>query len=252
MITLALLDGARHAYFTREGGVSDGIYASLNCGWGSGDRLERVARNRAIAMERLGLSAGRLVTCRQVHGSRIVTVEQPWPREEMPEADGLVTRTRDVALGILTADCAPVLFVDPDAEVVGAAHGGWRGALGGVLEATVAAMEALGGARGRIRAGIGPLIGPNSYEVGAEFPLPFLAEDPANADLFVPAKRPRHAMFDLAAYIERRLRRLGVAMVGRAGGDTAAEETRFFSYRRAVLRGEAAYGRALSAIALAE
>ncbi len=253
MVTLGALDagsGIRHSFFTRQGGVSDGLFHSLNCGFGSGDAAECVARNRAIAMARLGLPADRLLTCRQIHSAAVVTVEQPWGRDEAPQADGLVTRVRGLALGVLAADCAPILLHDPRAAVVGAAHGGWRGALGGVVEATLAAMAALGAERRHIRAGIGPCIGRDSYEVGADFPQPFIAEDPASRGCFAPARRDGRWLFDLGRYLEERLRRAGVATVQRAAHDTAAEPDRFFSYRRACLRGEPGYGRGLSAIAL--
>jgi len=255
VITLDLLetDGAvRHAFFTRQGGVSGGLFASLNCGFGAGDPSENIARNRALAIERLDLRAERLVTCRQVHSAMAVVVNRPWRREDAPAADGMATLVPGVALGVLAADCAPVLFCDPVARVIGAAHAGWRGAFAGVIEATVAKMVALGAEPRHIRAGIGPCIGPASYEVGPEFPLPIIAEDPGAEPLFVPARRPGHLLFDLARYVERRLGRAGVTMVERAPHDTAAEEQRFFSYRRARLRGETAYGRELSAIALVE
>jgi hypothetical protein len=253
MITLDLLDhdtGIRHAFFNREGGVSGGFFESLNCGFGSGDAAESVAQNRAIAMERLGFSPDRLVTCHQTHSTMVVTVEKPWPREAAPRADGLVTRRSGIALGILTADCAPILFEDAVARVIGAAHGGWRGALAGIVEATLDRMESLGAQRARIRAGIGPCIAQASYEVGPEFPQPFLSDDPASTAYFAPALRSGHFMFDLPGYIERRLARAGIATVDRAAHDTVAEDTQFFSYRRACLRGEPVYGRALSAIAL--
>jgi hypothetical protein len=253
MITLDLLNhnpGIRHAFFTRQGGLSGGFFESLNCGFGSGDAAETVARNRAIAMERLGLSPDRLVTCYQVHSTTVVTVENPWPRDAAPRADGLVTRGSGIALGILAADCAPILFADAVANVIGAAHGGWRGALGGIVETTLDRMEALGAERARIRAGIGPCIAQRSYEVGPEFPKPFLSDDPASAAYFAPAVQTGRFMFDLPGYIERRLARAGVAVVERAAHDTVAEHTHFFSYRRACLRGEPVYGRALSAIAL--
>ena len=253
MITLDLLDHGTpilHGFFTRRGGVSGGLFESLNCGFGSGDAAERVARNRAIAMERLGFSPDGLVTCYQVHSTTVITVEKPWPRDAAPRADGLVTRGSGIALGILTADCAPVLFEDAAARVIGAAHGGWRGALGGIVEATLDRMEALGAERTRICAGVGPCIAQSSYEVGPEFPQPFLAHDPASAAYFVPAERTDHFMFDLPGYIEGRLARAGVAVIDRAARDTVAEDTHFFSYRRACLRGEPVYGRTLSAIAL--
>ncbi len=253
MITLATLDaegGVRHGFFTRRGGVSEGLFASLNCGFGSGDAAERVARNRMIAMEGLGLGADRLLTCRQIHSSAVLTVETPWRREDAPVADGMVSRIPGLALGVLTADCAPVLFHDPVARVIGAAHAGWRGALRGVVEATVAGMLAIGAEPRHIRAGIGPCIGPSSYEVGPEFPQPILAEDLAAEVFFAPARRAGHFMFDLAGYVEHRLKRAGVAVVQHAAMDTVVAEDRCFSYRRACLRGEAAYGRALSAIVL--
>jgi YfiH family protein len=253
MITLDLLAddaGIRHAFFTRRGGISVGPYDSLNCGFGSGDATESVTRNRAIAMQRLGLPADRLVTCHQIHSAAVVTIEKPWTREAAPHADGMVTRQPDIALGVLTADCAPILLQDPVAKVIGAAHGGWRGALGGVVEATLKGMEVLGAERTRIRAGIGPCIAASSYEVGPEFPQQFLSEDAASAFYFTSALRSGHFMFDLPGYIEHRLGRAGIAIVERACYDTVAEEQRFFSYRRACLRGAPAYGRGLSAIVL--
>jgi purine-nucleoside/S-methyl-5'-thioadenosine phosphorylase / adenosine deaminase len=254
MITLKALDGeptVRHAFFTREGGVSDGLFASLNCGFGSGDKVENVSRNRALAAARLDLPPERLVSCHQVHGTTVITVERPWRREDNPRADGMVTRVPGIALGILAADCAPVLFADPEARIVGAAHGGWRGALAGVVEATVATMVALGARSGHIRAGIGPCIAQPSYEVGPEFEAAFAAADPENRAFFMPASRPGHFLFDLPGYIEHRLGRLGLAAVECSGRDTAAEEETFFSYRRACLRGETDYGRGLAAITLA-
>lgn len=245
-------DGVRHAFFTRAGGVSGGIFASLNCGFGSGDAAARVAENRARALAALDLESDRLVTCRQVHSPTVVVVERPWRPEDGPCADAMVTRRAGLALGILTADCAPVLLADVEARVVGAAHAGWKGALGGVLEATVAAMRALGAAPERMSAAIGPCIAQRSYEVGPEFPAPFLAESAESAALFAEAARPGRLLFDLAGYAARRLARLGVGRIERTGGDTAAEEERFFSYRRARLRGESDYGRALSAIGLLE
>ena len=255
MISLGTLNdasGIRHAFFTREGGVSDGLFGSLNCGFGSGDAPERVAENRARAMAALDLAPDRLVTCHQIHSPDVVTVEAPWRREDNPRADALVTGRPGIALGILTADCVPVLLADPAASVIGAAHAGWKGALGGVVATTVAAMVALGAKPGRTRAAIGPCIAQRSYEVGPEFPGPFLAADAANADFFAPARRPGHFMFDLAGYVERRLARADVGNIQRAPCDTVAEETRFFSYRRACLKGERDYGRALSAISLEE
>lgn len=254
MITLKALDigAVRHAFFTRTGGVSEGIFASLNCGFGSSDDPARVAENRDRAMASLGASPERLVTCHQVHSAEVVTVESAWRRDDHPRADAMVTRQRGIALGILTADCAPVLFADAQAGVIGAAHAGWRGAVSGVLEATVAAMRTLGAAPERIAAGIGPCIGRRSYEVGPEFPAPFLAKDAKSAAFFEAAPRAGHFLFDLAGYVEARLQRLGLAAIERCGGDTAADGDRFFSYRRSRLQNEPDYGRELSSICLAE
>jgi YfiH family protein len=244
--------GIRHAFFTRQGGVSEGPFGSLNCGFGSGDAPHRVAVNREIAMARLGLPADRLVTVRQIHSARVVIAERPWRREESPSADGLVTAVPGIALGVLAADCAPILFHDPVARVIGAAHGGWRGVLGGVADATISWMAVLGAARPRIRAAIGPCLTRRSYEVGPEFPQPFVAEDPGNMSFFSPAPCFGRYLFDLAGYIAHRLARAGIATVEVAQHDTLAEEEWFFSYRRACQRGERSYGRALSAIALEE
>ena len=253
MITLSALDGdpaIRHAFFTRQGGVSDGMFASLNCGFGSRDDPRNVEHNRAIAAAHLGLAAERLVSCHQVHGTLAITVERPWRRTANPRADGMVSAVPGIALGVLAADCAPVLFADPAARIIGAAHGGWRGTLAGVMESTVAAMTALGAAPAQIRAGIGPCIGQPSYEVGPEFHATFAAADRDSLGFFQPAARADHFLFDLGGYIVHRLARLGLASIERAPHDTAAEEALFFSYRRACLRGETDYGRGLAAIAL--
>jgi len=242
--------GIQHGFFTRIGGVSSGLFSSLNCGFGSGDQAEKVAENRARAAEALEVDAERLVTCYQIHSAEIVEVEAPWRREQAPRADGMVTTVPGIALGVLAADCAPVLFADAEARVVGACHAGWRGALGGVVEATLAAMRNRGARLDRIAAAVGPCIGKASYEVGPEFPAPFLADAPENAQFFVAAPRPGHSLFDLAGYVLSRLRRSGVARLAHTGGDTLAGEDRFFSYRRATLRHERDYGRLISAIAL--
>jgi len=250
MITLKALDGVRHGFFTREGGVSEGIFASLNCGFGSSDEAAKVAENRARIAASLGVPTDRLATCHQIHSAEAVIVETVWPREDNPRADGMATRTPGVALGILTADCAPVLFSDPASGVIGAAHAGWKGAVSGILEATVAAMERLGARRDRIGAGIGPCIAQDSYEVGPEFPAPFLAEDPANEAFFAPGHREGRFQFDLTGYVAKRLRRMGLGTVQSANRDTAAEPQSFYSYRRMCLQGEADYGRQISAISL--
>src|SRR6266511_2334094 len=198
--TLSYFPAVRHGFFTRAGGVSEGLYASLNCGLGSGDDPERVRENRRRAMRRLGLAAEALVTAHQAHTARVAVVEAPWPAAR-PRVDGMVTRTRGVALGILTADCAPVLLADPQAGVIGAAHAGWRGAKSGVLEETVAAMVRLGARVGSIGAAVGPSIRHDSYEVGPEFRAAFVADEPASAELFRPSDRESYFRFDLASYV---------------------------------------------------
>lgn len=253
MITLDALgaqDGVRHGFFTRAGGVSGGIYAGLNCGYGSGDAAEHVTENRGRAMGRLNLAGDALATLHQVHSPTVVEVTAPWPRGAAPRADAMVTRRPGVALGILTADCTPVLFADAGARVVGGAHAGWRGALDGVVEATVEAMVALGATRTRIVAGIGPCIGPGSYEVGEEFRARFLAADPATAALFAPGIAAGKWMFDLPSYVAGRAAAAGIGTVEVCRRDTCAEPDAFYSYRRAVHCGETDYGRGLSAIAL--
>lgn len=253
MITLSALNEVnhiRHAFFTREGGVSQGIYASLNCGPGSSDAPEAVAENRARAMSMLDLPAQALITVHQSHTADVVEVTAPWADGQRPVADAMVTTCPGLALGILTADCAPVLLADRRAGVIGAAHAGWKGAVGGVLDSTVDKMVALGAKRSSIVAAIGPCIGQRSYEVGLEFPAPFLAEEPRNADFFAPTAKDGRFLFDLPGYVSRRLSRLGVENVTRVPADTCRDESRFFSYRRTTLRGEADYGRQMSVIVL--
>ena len=241
--------GLRHAFFTREGGVSEGRYASMNCGLGSADEPDRVRENRARAMSRLGLPAEALVTARQVHSSRAAVVDHDWGAER-PQVDGLATRTPGMALGILTADCAPVLFADVEAGVIGAAHAGWRGAKGGILEATVAAMETLGARRTTVGAAVGPCIRRDSYEVTADFREAFIEGEEASRSLFAPGRRPGRFLFDLAGYVVGRLRRIGIAAPVVLPHDTCADAGRFFSYRRVTLDGGGDYGRQLSTIAL--
>jgi len=240
----------RHGFFTREGGVSTGIYASLNCGYGSGDSRESVSANRARVAQALDLAADSLVTVHQQHTNTVVTVDDKWVPDARPVADAMVTALPGRALGILTADCAPVLFADREAGVIGAAHAGWRGALAGVLDHTVAAMIALGANATRIGAAVGPCIGQTSYQVGPEFVAAFLAEDAGNDALFSAPDGEGRRHFDLAGYVERRLARLGLGRIDAAAPDTCADESRFFSFRRTTLRHEPDYGRQLSAIAL--
>ncbi len=244
------LTGIRHAFFTRAGGVSSGIYATLNGGIGSRDDAGKVVENRARMAAALGVDPARLLTAYQSHSPNVVVVETPWTTEHRPQADAIVTRMRALAIGVTTADCGPVLLAEPRAGVIGAAHAGWRGALTGIIEATIAAMERLGAARGQIRAAIGPMIRQASYEVGPDLVARFRAEDPASSRFFAPAKREHHAMFDLAGYIAARLNRGGIIAVEDLGLCTYADPGRFFSYRRTTHRAEADYGRHVNAIAL--
>ncbi len=243
------VDGVAHGFFTRRDGVSSGLYASLNCGPGSADDAGAVAANRAAAAAGLGLGSAPLITGYQVHGDAVLVIDEP-PTGVPPCVDGLVTAAPGIALGVLTADCAPVLFADPAARVVAAAHAGWRGALAGIVEATVAAMAANGAAPERIRAAIGPCIAQASYEVGGDLRAAVVARDPADARYFVTGARSGRWLFDLSAYVAGRLRATGIADVEEVGFDSYADEARFFSYRRARHRGESDYGRCLSAIAL--
>lgn len=249
---LGRLPGLRHGFFTRQGGVSTGLYASLNCGVGSGDDTAAVAENRSRACTALGLPAAALTTVYQVHGDEVLTLDAPWPADApRPKADGLVSATSGVALGILTADCVPVLLADAQARVIGACHAGWKGALGGITDATLRAMRRLGAAPLRIAAAIGPSIRQASYEVGAEFPAAFLAADLANARFFQPGARDGHFQFDLPGYVAARLALAGIATIDDLARDTRSESEHFFSYRRTTLAQEPDYGRQLSAIALA-
>lgn len=239
-----------HGFFTRGGGVSGGIYASLNCGFGSDDRAEDVAENRRRVTHALQIAESNLVTVHQVHSPDVINVTTPWRPADAPQADAMVLARPGIALGILTADCAPVLLADAQAGVVGAAHAGWRGALHGVIEATVAAMTALGARRRHICAAIGPCIAQPSYEVGSDFPAPFGAADPANSRFFAPGSRPGHCQFDLPGFVLHQLAQAGVAEHTDIAADTYPSAQRFFSYRRATHNGEPDYGRNLSVIGL--
>jgi len=244
------LSGVRHGFFTRQGGASRGIYDSLNCGYGSGDDEPVVTENRRRTVAQLDLGDVPLCTTYQCHSADCLTVTEPWPHQAAPKADAMVTNQPGVVLGVLTADCVPVILADPEASVIGAAHAGWKGALGGVVEAVVDAMTGLGARRGNITAAIGPCIGHKSYEVGAEFRAEFLAADRANGRYFISASRAGHHMFDIAGYVADRLKGLGLGTVEDLALDTYAEELRFFSYRRACHNGESDYGRLLSLVAL--
>lgn len=245
---LAKLPGIRHAFFTREGGVSEGIYASLNGGIGSNDDYARVQENRRRMAQALG--ANHLITCYQIHSADVVVAGKAWSREDAARADGIVTRTAGLAVGASSADCGPLLFADTNARIVAAAHAGWKGALGGIAEATVAKMEELGASRKNIVAAIGPLIRQHSYEVGPEFVARFREADPSYARFFAASAKAGHAMFDLAGLIRLRLERAGVGEIEDLGLDTYADEDRFFSYRRTTHRGEPDYGRQIAAISL--
>ena len=248
--SLAAIDGVAHGFFTRQGGVSKGVYGSLNCGLGSRDDAENVRQNRSLVAETLGVPPEHLLTLYQIHSATAVIVDKPW-NCTVSEADALVTRTPGLAIGALTADCAPVLFCDPEARVIAAAHAGWRGALLGIVEATVASMERLGAKPERVVAVIGPTISQRAYEVGADYVERFLAEEPASSPFFMTDDGSGEPHFDLAGYVADRLARAGVGTVSDLGLCTYCDETRLFSYRRSQHHGEDDYGRQISAIVLA-
>ena len=237
---------ARHGFFTRRGGVSSDRFATLNCSLSSPDDRALVLENRALAARALGADPAALVGVTQVHGAAVVTVTQPWPPGEGARADAMVTAVPGIALGVITADCAPVLFGEAGSGIVGAAHAGWRGALAGVLEATVAAMAALGARPDRIAAAVGPCIAQPSYEVGADMRDAVLARDAAAAKFFAPGARPGHWQFDLAGYCASRL--TGIGRVERLDVDTASDEARFWSHRRRTLSGGGPIGHQISVV----
>jgi polyphenol oxidase len=248
--SLSKLPGIRHGFFTRTGGVSEGLYESLNGGVGSEDSPVRVAENRARMAERLGVTPERFLSCYQIHSPEVVVAETPWPAAERPRADAIVTRVPNLAIGVSTADCGPVLMADPQARVIGAAHAGWRGALTGVIEHTLAAMEKLGAKRNRIVAATGPMIRQPNYEVGQDLVDRFVAVAPSNVRFFKPAKRAGHSMFDLAGFVVSRLKRAEIAQIEDIGLCTYADATQFYSYRRSTHLKESDYGRHINAIAL--
>jgi YfiH family protein len=243
-----ILPGISHGFFGRPGGVSQGVYAGLNCGPGSNDDRAHVIENRRRAMAELG--GAKLVTLYQVHSATAVTVTNPWEIGQAPHADAMATNVPGLALGILTADCAPVLLADAEAGVIGAAHAGWKGAIGGITDAVIAQMEELGASRRRIAAAIGPCIAQASYEVDSAFRARFVTDDTVNARYFADSNRAGHFRFDLEAYVAARLAKAGISDVAKLATDTYPDATRFYSFRRATHRGEADYGRDLSAIAL--
>ncbi|MBG1230976.1 peptidoglycan editing factor PgeF [Aestuariivirga litoralis] len=242
------LPGIAHGFFTREGGHSQGLYASLNAGLGSGDDLDAVRKNRAKVACKLGVETDHLVSGYQVHGIDVAVVTGPLA--ERPKVDGLVSNTPGVALGILTADCGPVLFADAEAGVIGACHAGWKGALTGVYRTTVEEMEKLGAERSRIVAVLGPTISQKSYEVGPEFPDAFLKVDQGHKAYFIPSVKERHHMFDLPQFLTDEMKRMGLAQAVNLGLCTYADEARFYSFRRATHRQEKDFGRLISGIAL--
>ncbi len=244
------LPGIRHGFFGRQGGVSSGLYDSLNCGLGSNDDRAAVLENRDRVAGHLGVAGGQLLTCYQIHSATALVVDRPWAPEAQPKADGLVTRTPGLALGALAADCTPILFADPVARVIGAAHAGWKGALGGILDETIAAMVSIGATRGRVEAAVGPCIGPENYEVGPEFEAAFTAKKRNYARYFrVPAGRSR-AHFNLPGFVLDQLAAAGIGRVHNASSCTYAAPKDYFSYRRTTHRGEPDYGRQISAIVL--
>lgn len=245
---LQSLPGIAHGFFGRDGGLSTGVYASLNCGPGSRDDPAAVAGNRARVVEALAPGA-RLVSLAQVHSAQVHIVDQAWNFDSRRDGDGMATARSGVMLGILTADCTPVLFADAEAGVIGAAHAGWKGALAGVLENTVAAMMRLGAKPARIRAAIGPTISQANYEVGADMMARF---DAADSGFFIPSDRPDHRRFDLPGYARMRLERAGVGQIADLGLCTYPPSNGFYSYRRTTHLGEADYGREISAIVRVE
>jgi YfiH family protein len=249
-IRAPVLEGVAHAFFTRIGGVSQGVYATLNGGVGSKDDPAAVAENRARMAGALGVAPEHFLVPYQIHSADALAVSAPWPEQERPRCDGLVTAMPGLALGVTGADCGVLLFADRSAGVIGAAHSGWKGALTGMVESLVSAMVGLGARRTRIAAALGPTIGAKSYEVGPEFFARFEAEDGSFARFFAPSATPGHFFFDLPSFIAMRAERAGIGQFENLGLDTYADEARFYSYRRMTHRGEADYGRLVAAIAL--
>ncbi len=247
---LADIKSVAHGFFTREGGVSEGIYAGLNCGAGSKDDRARVLENRARVARHLGAEPANLLTCYQIHSASAVIVTEPWTFETIPKGDALVTNVPGLAIGALAADCAPVLFADPDARVIAAAHAGWKGALNGILESTIATMTRIGAKRNRIRAALGPCIGPAAYEVGPEFEANFLTVNPDYGRFFRRATPEARPTFDLPGFILERLSAAGLDTTESCTECTYSAESRLFSYRRSTHRAEPDYGRQVSAIVL--
>lgn len=247
---LADVAGISHGFFTRQGGVSAGLYGALNCGLGSSDDPDRVRQNRSRVARTLGAPRDDVMTLYQVHSATALVVDRPFEAGQIPRADALVTRTPGLAIGALAADCTPVLFADPQARIIAAAHAGWRGALGGILESTIETMIGMGAERSRIRAAVGPCINQTAYEVGPEFEAQFLSADSGNARFFARPSADARPRFDLPGYVEHRLQQAELDVVERRSPCSCDNESLFFSYRRATLRKEPDYGRQISAIVL--
>lgn len=244
-------EGIRHAFFTRDGGVSDGIYASLNGGVGSHDVASHVAENRARMARHLEVTPDRFLSAYQIHSPQVVVADAPWTTETRPKADAIVTKTPGLAIGVSTADCGPLLFADAQAGVIGAAHAGWRGAFFGVIENTIEAMEKLGAERDKIKASLGPLIRQANYEVSQDFVEQFVRENESHSRFFAPAARAGHAMFDLPGFVAAQIKKSGIKQFDDLGLCTYAEPERFYSYRRSTHLAEPDYGRHINAIVLA-
>jgi YfiH family protein len=248
---LSRLPSIRHGFLGSEGGVSEGVYGSLNCGFGSGDDVQRVAENRRRALGQIGAPGAHLLSAHQQHTNKAIPVSEPWSRGDAPIADAMATREAGIALGILSADCAPVLMADDRAGVIGAAHAGWRGALDGITDALIALMIQLGAEVQNISAAVGPCICQASYEVGPEFRERFVAADAGNKEFFAAGPKPGHDMFDLPGYLMLRLRARSLGAVAAVQIDTYPDDSGYFSYRRCCHQGISQYGRSLSVITLA-
>jgi hypothetical protein len=248
---LSILPEVRHGFFTRQGGVSSGLYRSLNCGAGSNDDRVSVIENRSRVAQHLGSSHGDVVTLYQVHSAEALIIDRPMAREELPQADSLVTKRRGLAIGVLTADCAPILFADPRAKVVAAAHAGWRGALSGVLEATIQKMLELGASKRDIRAAVGPCISQAAYQVGPEFEAEFIKQNNNLSRFFIRKPGQPRPYFDLPGFAQARLKSLDLAAIEMTAHCTYGNESLFYSYRRSQHRREPDYGRQISAIVVA-
>ncbi|MDX1923584.1 MAG: peptidoglycan editing factor PgeF [Alphaproteobacteria bacterium] len=241
---------ASYGFFTRVGGISHGYFEGLNCGIGSGDLLDNVYENQRRIADEFSQPLEKLLFCKQIHSNKVITVTEIWQRHARPEADAMVTAQKGIILAVMSADCAPVLFYEPEKHIIGAAHCGWKGAISGVLEATIEAIEALGGNRDAINSCIGPCIQQGSYEVGPEFIEPFLTQDQTNRSLFKPAAREGHYMFNLPGYAAKRLALAGITYNHSIALDTVSDEKRFFSYRRRTLLDDLQNGVQMSAICL--